>query len=166
VFSNALAYRTTGRWLWVVALVALAAVAVALVSQHVFGMQPCPWCILQRLLFIMAGLLAAVAAVAPRVPRLVAAGVALVACVAGAAAAVYQQLVASKLQSCNLTLADRILTTLGIESWWPWLLSVQASCADAAVTLLGLPYELWSLGLFVVLAVALAAVLRRTAGSA
>jgi disulfide bond formation protein DsbB len=31
---------------------ALLALAVALVSQYVFDMQPCPWCVLQRLLFL------------------------------------------------------------------------------------------------------------------
>ncbi|MCA3212159.1 MAG: disulfide bond formation protein B, partial [Burkholderiales bacterium] len=36
-----------------------------------------------------------------------------------------------------------------------------ASCADAAVRLLGLPYEAWSLALFIVIAaVAVAALLR------
>ena len=27
----------------------------ALVSQHVFGMEPCPWCVLQRLIFVAIG---------------------------------------------------------------------------------------------------------------
>jgi protein dithiol:quinone oxidoreductase len=162
VFSDALVYRATSRWLWGVALLAFGAVGVALVTQYALGMLPCPWCILQRLFFITIGLLAILAAVVPRLPRLVASGLALALCVAGASAALYQKLVASKLQSCNLTLADRILTTLGVESWWPWLLSVQASCADAAVDLIGIPYEIWSLGLFVLLALALVSVLART----
>ena len=34
------------------ALTCLAAVGVALVSQHVFDMQPCPWCVLQRVVFL------------------------------------------------------------------------------------------------------------------
>ena len=33
-------------------VVPLGAVALALVTQHVFGMQPCPWCVLQRLIFV------------------------------------------------------------------------------------------------------------------
>ena len=33
------------------AIAAFAAVAAALVSQHAFGMEPCPWCVLQRLVF-------------------------------------------------------------------------------------------------------------------
>jgi protein dithiol:quinone oxidoreductase len=142
--------------LWGVAGLALASVGLALVSQYQYDMLPCPWCILQRLLFLMVAALCILAAlVRGRGPRLVLTSVAIAACIGGMAAALYQKLVASKLQSCALTLADRILTTLGVESWWPWLLSVQASCADAAVPLLGIPYELWSLALFGVLGVVL-----------
>lgn len=148
--------------LWGVAALAFASVGIALVSQYRFEMLPCPWCILQRLLFLVVGAVCVVAALLRgRGPRLVLVALALATCVAGMAAALYQKLVASKLQSCALTLADRILTTLGVESWWPWLLSVQASCADAAVTLLGLPYELWSGALFGVLGLVLVTAMAR-----
>ena len=36
-------------------LISIAAVCTALVSQHVFDMQPCPWCVLQRLIFVLIG---------------------------------------------------------------------------------------------------------------
>ena len=42
--------RRSNAWLGMIALVSLAAVAAALVSQHVFDMQPCPWCVLQRVI--------------------------------------------------------------------------------------------------------------------
>jgi protein dithiol:quinone oxidoreductase len=163
VFSDTLTQRRSARGLWLIAALAFGAVGVALVSQHVFGMLPCPWCILQRLLFLIVGLAAMVAAWLPvKSPRLVATAVVLVGCVAGAAAALYQHFVASHLQSCALTLADRILTALRVESWWPWLLSVQASCADAAVKLLGLSYELWALAMFVLLGLLALAAMART----
>ncbi|MFN6995657.1 MAG: disulfide bond formation protein B, partial [Aquincola tertiaricarbonis] len=44
--------RRADAWLGMIALVSLAAVAAALVSQHVFDMQPCPWCVLQRAIFV------------------------------------------------------------------------------------------------------------------
>ena len=31
------------------------AIGAALVSQHVYGMEPCPWCVLQRLIFLAIG---------------------------------------------------------------------------------------------------------------
>jgi disulfide bond formation protein DsbB len=52
-----------------------------------------------------------------------------------------------------------------LDSWWPDVFSARASCADAAVDLLGLPYEFWSLGLFLLIGAAMLLVLRRpTAG--
>ncbi len=39
-------------WLAGVAAAGVAAVGAALVTQHVYGMQPCPWCVLQRAIFL------------------------------------------------------------------------------------------------------------------
>lgn len=139
-------------WLFAMAAVCLAAVGAALASQYIFDMQPCPWCILQRLVFVVVGVLCLVAALldAPGARKAVTGG-ALVFAALGASAAVWQHEVAAKSVSCNLTLADKILTALHVESIAPWLFEVKATCADAAVSILGLPYEYWSLALFVVL---------------
>ena len=83
-------------------------------------------------------------------------------CAGGVAAAIYQHVVASKLYSCNLTLADKILSATRLESLWPSVLGVTATCADAAVDVLGVPFEYWSLGLFSLLGlIALAVIVRR-----
>jgi disulfide bond formation protein DsbB len=155
---------TARRWLVAMAVACFAAVAAALVSQYAYDMQPCPWCILQRLIFVVAGVLCAIAAAiaAPAARRSVTA-VALVLAVLGAAAAVWQHVVAAKSSSCNLTLADKVLTALHVESIAPWLFEVKATCADAAVSIVGVPYEYWSLGLFVLLALAALAVIARRA---
>jgi disulfide bond formation protein DsbB len=140
------------RWLFAMAAVCLAAVLAALVSQYLFDMQPCPWCILQRLTFVAIGVVCLVAALwNSQAPRALLAAVALLLAALGVATAVYQHEVAAKSQSCNLTLADRIITGLRADTVAPWLFEVKASCADAAVTMLGLPYEYWALGLFVLL---------------
>ena len=72
----------------------------------------------------------------------------------GIAAAMYQHFVAAKSDSCNLTLADKIVSGIGLDKLLPPVFEVRASCADAAVDLLHVPYEFWSLGLYVVLVVA------------
>jgi protein dithiol:quinone oxidoreductase len=134
----------------------LAAVAAALVAQHGFDMQPCPWCILQRVIYLAIALvcLAAVRASA-RPLRLGLGATALVLALMGAASAVWQHVVAAKSASCNLTLADRILNALGVETLLPSLFQVTANCADAAVSVLGVPFEYWSLALFAALALAI-----------
>jgi disulfide bond formation protein DsbB len=140
------------RLLVLVAAASAAGVAMALVSQHVFGLQPCPWCILQRLIFIFIALVALAGVVwHSRTGTVVAAlGVDLLA-LAGIGAALWQHFVAAASESCNLTLADKIVSGLGLDAAWPDVFEARASCADAAATMLGVPYEFWSLALFAVL---------------
>ena len=73
---------------------------------------------------------------------------------AGMATALWHHFVASSSTSCNLTLADRIMSASGLPGLLPDVFEARASCADAAVRLFGVPYQLWSLALFVTLAVA------------
>ena len=73
------------------AALCLAAVGAALVSQQVFDMRPCPWCILQRMIFIAIALLCLVGASVPSpVAQRSAAGLAVVLSLLGGAAALYQ----------------------------------------------------------------------------
>lgn len=149
--------------LWGAAVVLpLVAVALALVSQHRFGMEPCPWCVLQRVVFLAISLVALPAWVVSARPLRVASAAAVVALAAGGvAAALWQHFVAAASASCNLTLADRIVGGLGLDALLPDVFEPRASCADSAVALLGLPYEFWSLGVFVLLAALAVAALRR-----
>ena len=144
-----------------VAFASLAAVGAALVSQHVFGMQPCPWCVLQRVIFLAIATVCVIGLLA-RGLRAPAAGLGLLLALCGVAAALWQHFKAAASASCNLTLADKIVSGwLGLDSLLPDVFAARASCADAAVDLLGVPYDFWSLALFVLLAVALLRVLRR-----
>ena len=133
-------------WLVAVAVLCLAAVGAALFTQYAWDMQPCPWCILQRLLFVVIAMLALAGAFLPG--RIVFAGLAALTALAGIAAALHQHFVAAKSTSCNLTLADKIVSGIGVDRALPFVFEVKASCADAAVDLLHLPYEFWSLALF------------------
>ena len=141
-------------WLLAIGLACLGAVGAALYAQHVLDMRPCPWCILQRLLFLVVAAVALLGAALRRPLRRVAAGVVLPLAVAGVTAAVYQHEVASKQYSCALTFADQLLGALGVEQLWPAVFGVTATCAEAAVSLLGVPFEYWSLALFVLVGAA------------
>jgi disulfide bond formation protein DsbB len=137
----------------VVAVVCLAAVSAALVTQHLYDMQPCPWCVLQRLEFVLVAVVALVGAVVPArgVQRAASAGAGLLA-LAGIATALWQHFVAASSTSCNLTFADRVMSATGLDTLWPEVFAAYASCADAKVNLLGVPYEFWSLAIFAGLA--------------
>ncbi|MFW7341387.1 disulfide bond formation protein B [Pollutimonas sp. H1-120] len=157
--------NTTSRILHLIALLCLTAVAIALVSQHVFDMQPCAWCVLQRLIFIVIAAVCWIGLLAGRIAanlRRVAALAVVLLGAAGVATAWYQYSVAASLFSCDMTFADRLMVQSGLDAALPWLFGIYASCMDARVDLLGMEYALWGLGLFAVIGVmALFALLRR-----
>lgn len=143
------------------AVVPLAAVGAALVTQHAFGYLPCPWCVLQRLIFVAISVAALAGAFGRRLVQRAAAGLILALATSGMAAALWQHFVASVSTSCNLTLADRIVSGLGVDALLPQVFAPYASCADAAARLLGLPYEFYSLTIFTLLAATAVHLLRR-----
>jgi disulfide bond formation protein DsbB len=146
-----------------IALLSFGAVGIALYTQHRLDMQPCPWCVLQRLVFVAIGAWALIGALVPaRLARMVSAiGVSLLAgC--GIAAALWQHFVAAASASCNLTFADRVMNATGLNARFPEVFAAYASCADAAVSLAGIPYEFYSLALFVLIdGLAILALVRR-----
>ncbi|MEO5844676.1 MAG: disulfide bond formation protein B [Caldimonas sp.] len=147
-----------------VAALSFGVVIAALVSQHAYEMQPCPWCVLQRLIFVAIGVFALLGLVwRGAAGSRVAATFALLLAAAGIAAALWQHFVAAKSASCNLTVADRIMSATTLDRLLPDVFETRASCADAAVSLLGVPYAMWAALAFLVCAIALARILRASA---
>ena len=138
------------RALLYIASISVFAVLIALITQHVYDMQPCDWCVTQRMLDLL------VAAIgfwgsrgqATRSKLAVCCALIVAVALAGVTAAVYQAQVASHSLSCAQSLADQIMTKTGLESALPWLFGIYASCMDARITLFGLEYAYWSLALF------------------
>ena len=150
-----------------IAALCLAAVAAALIAQYRFDMQPCPWCVLQRVIFIAIAFAALLGAVwDARAGRLmagaIAAALAAALAAAGMAAALWQHFVAASAASCDLTLAERIVSALGLDERWPEVFSAFASCRDAAVNVFGVPFEFYSLALFALIAATAVSLLRRS----
>ena len=126
-------------------------------------MQPCPWCVLQRLIFLGMALLALPGAVVGAPAARVVSGVlVLLGASAGVATALWQHFVAAASSSCKLTFADRVLSATGLDERFPAVFAAYASCADAKVKLLGIDYEFWSLTLFALIGlVALSLLVRK-----
>ena len=80
----------------------------------------------------------------------------------GVAVALYQHQVAAQSASCNLTLADRIISTLGLADIWPAMFEATARCDEADRPWLGLPFSLWGAALFAVLGVGALVALRQS----
>ena len=140
-------------WLAAMALLSLGALAAALVSQHVYDMQPCPWCVLQRGIFVVIALACALGLLwRSAAGRVASSSLIFLLAASGVAAAAWQHFVAAKSASCNLTLADKIVSALKLDTALPSVFSATASCADAAVNLLGVPYAFWAMAVFAALA--------------
>lgn len=139
-----------------IALLSITAVLVALLSQHVFDMRPCAWCVFQRLIYIVIGVVAWLGSLGAAVPllRRLTALITLLLSAGGILAAWYQYTVAAKLFSCDQTFADRFMVQSGLDASLPWLFGIFASCLDARVNLLGVEYAIWSLTLFSLLTLA------------
>ena len=144
-----------------------AAVAAALFTQHRLGMQPCPWCVLQRAIFVAIAIVAlaglGLAVLRLRLLQRAAAALMLVLAGCGAAAALWQHFVAAASDSCRQTLADVVVQGLGLSDLLPQVFAAYASCADAATRLLGVPYEFYSLTLFIGLGAVALRLLQRPA---
>ena len=148
----------------IVGLLSLGAVGLAAIAQYVFNMQPCPWCVLQRVIFVAIALVCLIGAAIPaRAGRVGAGLLAALLALSGIAAALWQHFKAAASASCNLTLADKIISGLQLDSLLPDVFAPRASCADAAVNLFGIPYDFWSLALFVLCGIAALSVLRARA---
>ena len=140
----------------IIGVLALGAVGLAVLAQVAFDMQPCPWCVFQRLIYIVVGVLALLAAVLPGLARRGAIALALLGTLGGVASALWQQLHAINENSCDLSLAERIIGKLQLDSLLPQLFEARTSCADAAESVLHVPFAVWSCAMFVILALLLA----------
>lgn len=143
-------------------VVSLGAVGIAMFTQQRLGFDPCAWCVLQRLVFVciaiaaLPGLL-----IGTRVPSWISGVLMALLALSGAAAALWQHFVAANSQSCAMTLADRIVRGASLDEIAPSVFSATAPCSQKAV-LLGVPYEFYSLLLFVALFVWAIWVMRRS----
>ena len=139
-----------------VGVISALAVVNALVSQHLYEMLPCAWCVFQRLIYVAIAVVSALGSIRRPGKLRVRIGLllALVLCVGGIVSARYQINVASNMFSCAQTCADQFMTRSGLDSGVPWLFGIYASCMDAKVSVLGVEYAVWSLALFWILLVA------------
>jgi disulfide bond formation protein DsbB len=143
--------------------------AIVLYLQHVLNLDPCPWCIVQRILLIAVGLAALVGAL----HRPTGAGIAVYAlsCGAlalggGAAAAyhIYLQGDPERAAKCAGSAVERLLDQSRLGQLLPGLFQYDGPCTLKPWSLLGLSIPEWSLVAFVLLfmiALAIPSIVRR-----
>lgn len=135
----------------------------ALYLQHWQGLDPCPWCVVQRLGFLLVGLIALAGAVhgPAALGAAVYATLGLVAAAAGAAAGayhVYLQADPVRAAKCVGSPVELVLDWLQIGRLAPSLLQYDGPCTLKPWSFLGLSIPGWSLAWFLILAAAFFAI--------
>jgi disulfide bond formation protein DsbB len=158
-----------GRMFTLLFLGCLAILAIALYLQHFKDLDPCPWCIVQRLDYIAIGLLALTAALSR--PARVGVGVYSVLvgilALAGGAAATYHILLQKdpqRAQACMGSIVEKLLDASRLGKMIPPLLQYDGPCTLKPWSALGLSVPEWSLVGFVLIliwAIALPFIARR-----
>ena len=146
-------------------LICVGLLAFALYLQHWKGLDPCPWCVVQRLGFMLVGLIALVGAIhGPARPGTAVYSIlGLVAAAAGAAAGAYHVYLQSdpvRAAKCIGSPVELILDRLQIGKLAPSLLQYDGPCTLKPWSVLGLSIPEWSTAWFVILAIAFLAIAR------
>jgi disulfide bond formation protein DsbB len=154
-----LAADRTRRVFAAIFLVCVALLAFALYLQHWKDLDPCPWCVVQRLGFMLVGAIALAAAL--HGPAAAGATVysilGFIAAAAGAAAGAYHVFLQSdpvRAAKCVGSPVERILDQLALGKLAPPLLQYDGPCTLKPWSFLGLSIPEWSLAWFVILAIA------------
>lgn len=136
-----------------IVLTCVGVLASAYYLQQAHQLDPCPWCIAQRLLFMVAGLLALAGLFHERLLKAYA-GAGLVVTLCGVTAAGYQlwlQADPARAMGCSSSWIEYTLDFLRVGPLWPNMLQYDGPCTLAPWDFLGLSIPAWSLVCFVML---------------
>jgi disulfide bond formation protein DsbB len=139
-------------------LVCVGLLAFALYLQHWEGLDPCPWCVVQRLGFMLVGVIALVGAIhgPAATGTAIYSTLGLAAAAAGAAAGsyhVYLQADPVRAAKCVGSPVELILDQLQLGKLAPSLLQYDGPCTLKPWSFLGLSIPEWSAAWFVILAI-------------
>ncbi len=151
-------------WFAALALGALGVTAVGMSLQHLFHLAPCPYCIFQRVLYLLIGGLALVATVLPQGRLLWSALIAILS-LGGVSLAAYQswmQAYPELAPECGFSdpnLIERLVDWLGMQ-WPSWFLAT-GFCSSREWEFAGLSMANWSALLFLGIAVYVGLLVKR-----
>jgi len=151
---------TSRHVLFAIAAICFALIGAALYLQHVKEMLPCPLCVIQRYLFLAAGICSLAGALGGKA-RL-GAGLALLSALGGlGVVGKHLYVLAHPGFSCGIDPLETVLNKFPSAHYMPWLFRADGLCETAGDTLFGLSVPQWSAVWFALLAAALAWTLAR-----
>ncbi|NRR32218.1 disulfide bond formation protein B [Oxalobacteraceae bacterium] len=136
------------------------ALAVALYMQHGLDMAPCPYCIIQRYLFLAVAFSCLIGAASKK--HKVGASLGLASALAGmGVAGKHLYILAHPGLSCGIDPVETALNKIPTAVWLPSVFNAYGQCEDATAPVLGLSIPQWSFLGFTVCAIALLVILMR-----
>lgn len=139
-----------------IALACFSLIGAALYLQVVERMQPCPWCIIQRYIFLAVGLICLLFAFLPPGMRRTGAGFGAAMALAGAGAAGWHAWIQAHPEvSCGIDPLETSLNTIPPAQWLPLMFKADGLCSTLQAPILGLSIPQWSLVWFLIFALAL-----------
>ncbi len=132
-----------------IVMISFASVGAALISQHVYEMEPCAWCVFQRLIFILIGFLG-IGFLWTKNNKVLQFGLVILGLfsMGGMIAAIYQITVASSSASCNLSIAEQVISFFNLSELLPSVFGIYALCSGSIAKLFGVSYPIYSLLVF------------------
>ncbi|MET3130132.1 disulfide bond formation protein DsbB [Oxalobacteraceae bacterium GrIS 1.11] len=143
-----------------IAIACIGLLAVALYLQHGMDMLPCPYCVIQRYLFLAVAA-ACLMGASGKSPKL-GAGIGLLGALGGlGVAGKHVYILAHPGLSCGIDPLETTLNKVFTAKYLPFLFKADGLCEDATAPLLGLSVPQWSCVAFALFAIVLLWVLVR-----
>ncbi len=122
----------------------LCVILIALLHQHYFGMEPCAWCVFQRFFFSLIFFTYFIGFIFNKLQRQVIYFISFFSLL-GIITAIYQTFVANYSESCSISFAETFMSFTQLNKMFPFIFESYALCADANISLIGIPYSVWGL---------------------
>ena len=125
------------------------ALTIAMVSQHIFDMQPCAWCIAQRMMYIVIFLFSTISFLLNEKKYSFYIGSVL--SLGGIGLAIYQSIVKKNPFACAQTIVDELVVNFGLNKIAPEIFEIRVFCSEENATILGIQYVYISMIGFLIL---------------
>lgn len=127
--------------------VSLLSLLFAYITQHYFNLLPCAWCVFQRLLICILVIFISFSFFKPL--RLTFFILALAVSLVGLTSSFYLFFVASKLESCDLSLAEKFINILNLQELFPSFFSILSLCSSDSLLFYGVNFSMLGILYFV-----------------
>ncbi len=131
-------------------ILSLCSLILALISQHLFGMEPCAWCVFQRLIFMFIFVFSLIGLI--KIYVRVSSILVFFTSISGISVATYHFFIANNSTDCAISFAEKFMQFTKLNIILPQVFESYALCSESNVKILGVPYVILSMIMFILIA--------------